>query len=255
MVLLPKIDPFLFSIPLNFGCGTARQCGLATKDASSAGESVARVSRVEGTVEGGGFPHEQLSQDRLLNREGAFWGEEMREDPLKRRRRAQGNASRCSQALSSRNALLCNGGGRSVRESIFHSPVARQLRCGEAVRCEAKRCGGSLRVALLLRVAGFPRCRLQSSARWNVPTFLPLGEALQSLSLDATWAVPRPAKLLNHARGGTPVARKDKSVARVARVEGTVRASKLSRLSKSILTQKPPSVSSSDGDAVKQLRW
>ena len=99
------------------------------------------------------------------------------------------------------STLLCNGGGRSVRESIFHSPVARQLRCGEAVRCEAKRCGGSLRVALLLRVAGFPRCRLQSSARWNVPPFLPLGEALQSLSLDATWAVPRPAKLLNHARG------------------------------------------------------
>ncbi len=92
-------------------------------------------------------------------------------------------------------------------ESIFHSPVARQL------RCEAKRCGGSLRVALLLRVAGVPRCRLQSSARWNVPTFLPLGEALQSLSLDATWAVPRPAKLLNHAQGGTPVARKDASSA------------------------------------------
>ncbi len=34
--------------------------------------SVARVPRVEGTVEGGGFPHEQLSQDRLLDREGAF---------------------------------------------------------------------------------------------------------------------------------------------------------------------------------------
>ncbi|WP_319422681.1 heavy metal translocating P-type ATPase [Pleurocapsa sp. FMAR1] len=41
----------------------AMKCGLATKDASSAGESVGRIPRLEGTVEGGGFPHEQLHQE------------------------------------------------------------------------------------------------------------------------------------------------------------------------------------------------